>query len=118
MMDTESGRANPPLHESGTEPKKWVKTITERGASKAELIADATLSTTADPATASFVEVAGGLYSRHQIYDRTNHVRRGGHPDGANIIFLDAHQEWRNFTDMQHRYSPGGGTSGAPYHWW
>lgn len=118
MMDTESGRANPPLHESGTEPKKWVKTITERGASKAELIADATLSTTADPATASFVEVAGGLYSRHQIYDRTNHVRRGGHPDGANVIFLDAHQEWRNFTDMQHRYSPGGGTSGAPYHWW
>jgi prepilin-type N-terminal cleavage/methylation domain-containing protein len=119
MMDTAEGRpGNHPLYEPGTEAKKWVKTLNEKGAGKAELITDATLSTTADPETANFVEVAGGLFTRHQIYDRTNHLRRGDRPDGSNVIFLDAHQEWRNFTEMQHRYCPGGGTTGAPYHWW
>jgi prepilin-type N-terminal cleavage/methylation domain-containing protein len=82
------------------------------------LIVDATLSTTADRDTGNFVEVVGGLFSRHQIYDRTNHLRRGNRPEGANIVFLDAHQEWRNFTEMQHRYCPGGGNSTPPYHWW
>ncbi|HNY80048.1 MAG: type II secretion system protein [Sedimentisphaerales bacterium] len=119
MMDTEAGRAGDhPLYEQGTEPKKWVKTLNEKGAAKAELITDATLSTTADREAGNFVEVAGGLFTRHQIYDRTNHLRRGSRPEGANIVFLDAHQEWRNFSEMQHRYSPGGGATGAPYHWW
>jgi len=118
MMNTAAGRAGgPPLYEPGTPSKKWVKTINERGAGQAELITDATLSTSADPETANFTEVAGGLFSRHQIYDRTNHLR-GDRPDGANIVFLDAHQEWRNFSEMQHRYCPGGGTSTPPYHWW
>ncbi|MDI6451662.1 DUF1559 domain-containing protein [Anaerobaca lacustris] len=119
MMDTQAGRAGgPPLYEPGTPAKKWVKTLNEKGAGQAELIVDATLSTTADRDTGNFVEVVGGLFSRHQIYDRTNHIRRGGRPEGANVVFLDAHQEWRNFTEMQHRYSPGGGRTTPPYHWW
>jgi len=118
MMDTEAGRGKPPLYEPGTERKKWVKTITEKGAGQAELITDATLSNQNDPDTGNFVDVVGGLYSQHQIYDRTNHLRRGDRPEGANIVFLDAHQEWRNFTEMQYRFSPGGTDNVAPYHWW
>ncbi|MDY0358064.1 MAG: type II secretion system protein [Sedimentisphaerales bacterium] len=110
MMDTQAGRADT-LYEEGTPKKKWVKTLNEKGAAQAELIVDATLSTTDDPETGNFVEVVGGLYSRHQIYDRTNHLRRGDRPEGGNIVFLDGHQEWRNFSEMQMRYS-------APYHWW
>lgn len=118
MMDTAAGRpGGDPRYEPGTQSKKWVKTLNEKGAGQAELISDAVLSTTDDPETGNFVEVAGGLFSRHQIYDRTNHLRRGDRPEGANIVFLDAHQEWRNFSEMQYRYSPGGG-SGPPYHWW
>ena len=40
-----------------------------------------------------------------------NHLKRGGKPAGANIIFLDGHNEWRRFNEMQVRVSP-------PYHWW
>lgn len=118
MMDTEAGRAGDPLYEQGTPKKKWVKTLGEKGAGQAELITDATLSQTNDPETGNFVEVVGGLFSRHQIYDRTNHVRRGSRPEGGNIVFLDGHQEWRNFSEMQHRYCPDGGTTTPPYHWW
>ncbi len=118
MMDTEVGRGKPPLYEAGTEPKKWAKTLNDKGAAKVELIADATLSMQNDPENGNFVEVVGGLFSQHQLYDRTNHLRRGSRPEGSNIVFLDAHQEWRNFSEMQYRFSPGGNDNTAPYHWW
>ena len=76
-----------------------------------ELIFDATLSTTSDPDTASFVEVPGGLWTRWQLYDRTNHITKGTKPDGANIAFADGHMDRRQFSDMIVRRS-------GPYHWW
>jgi len=35
----------------------------------------------------------------------------GDKPDGANILFVDGHLEWRHFSEMDIRVSP-------PYHWW
>jgi prepilin-type N-terminal cleavage/methylation domain-containing protein/prepilin-type processing-associated H-X9-DG protein len=108
MMDTQAGRNYEP---QGTPPKTWVKTLNEPQPATTELVLDATLSSGADPATASFVEVQGGSWGRWQLYDRTNHVSRGDRPDGANIQFLDGHLEYRKFGDMEVRASP-------PWHWW
>jgi prepilin-type N-terminal cleavage/methylation domain-containing protein/prepilin-type processing-associated H-X9-DG protein len=109
MMDTKQGRTVQPV---GTPQKRWVKNLNDKQPALAELMTDATLSTTGDPATASFVEVRGGLYGRWQLFDRTNHISRGKNPDGGNIMFLDGHLEWRRFSDMEDRYVV------PPHHWW
>jgi len=108
MMDTVQGRSVEP---EGTPKKEWVKTLTCKQPASADLLTDATLSTGPNVETASFTEVPGGLWSRWQIYDRTNHMGRGGKPVGANVLFVDGHLEWRRFDDMVVRFS-------APYHWW
>ena len=108
MIDTVNGRS---YHPEGTPKKEWVKTLTHKQATSTELVTDATLSSTSDSKTATFTDVHGGSWSRWQIPDRTNHLRYGGRPAGANIVFLDGHNEWRRFSEMDVRVSP-------PYHWW
>ncbi len=109
MMDTKEGRIPDPR---GTPKKRWVKQVTEKQPSETELVMDATLSTTNNVQTARFDAVAGGLAARCGLYDRTNHLKNNK-PEGGNILFLDAHTQWRKFSDMQMRYS-----SGSTYHWW
>jgi len=108
MMDTIQGRSVQP---EGTPKKEWVKTLTCKQPAATDLITDATLSTGPDVETASFTEVQGGLWSRWQIYDRTNHLTHGSKPVGTNVLFVDGHLEWRQFRDMVVRFS-------VPYHWW
>jgi prepilin-type N-terminal cleavage/methylation domain-containing protein len=108
MMDTAGGR---PYQPQGTPKKYWVKTLDCKQPASTELVTDATISTGPDPKTASFVEVRGGSWDRWQIFDRTNHLMRGDKPDGANIIFVEGHLEWRRFSEMKARVWP-------PYHWW
>ena len=108
MMDTENGRSYQP---EGIPEKKWVTTLNCKKPMETELVLDATLSTSGNPETASFIEVQGGTWSRWQIFDRTNHLRQGDRPAGANIIFIDGHLDWRQFDEMEVRVSP-------PYHWW
>ena len=108
MMDTVNGRTYEP---EGTPKKEWVRTLTHKQAASTELVTDATLSSTSDPETATFTDVHGGSWSMWQIPDRTNHLRRGSKPAGGNIIFLDGHNEWRQFSEMQVRASL------PPYHW-
>lgn len=91
---------------------KWPKTVNVRNPGGTELVLDATLSTGIDPETASFTEIHGGLYDRYQIYDRTNHVGRGDRPEGANILYVDGHQDSRNFSHMIVRRTD------VPVHWW
>jgi prepilin-type N-terminal cleavage/methylation domain-containing protein/prepilin-type processing-associated H-X9-DG protein len=107
MMDTQNGRN---YHPEGVPEKDWVTTLNCKQPASTELVLDATLSTGSDPETASFTEVRGGTYGRWQIFDRTNHLRHGK-PDGANILYIDGHLDWRPFTEMVVRVSP-------PYHWW
>jgi prepilin-type N-terminal cleavage/methylation domain-containing protein/prepilin-type processing-associated H-X9-DG protein len=109
MMDTVQGRPEQP---EGEPTKKWVKTLTCKQPASTDLITDATLSTGPNEETTSFTEVAGGLWSRWQIYDRTNHIGRGGKPVGTNVLYVDGHLEWRLFRDMVVRYTV------PPYHWW
>ena len=109
LMDTERGRGNPPAGVPAS--WKWPRTLNVKNAASTELVLDATLSTGSDPNTASFVQVVGGLWGRHQLYDRTNHIRSGDRPDGANIIFVDGHLEPRHFNQMIVR-------RGGPTHWW
>jgi prepilin-type N-terminal cleavage/methylation domain-containing protein/prepilin-type processing-associated H-X9-DG protein len=90
---------------------KWPRTLGVRNPGGTELVLDATLSTGIDPNTASFTEVRGGLYGRHQIFDSTNHVGHGGKPEGANILYVDGHQDSRNFGQMIVRRTV------LPVHW-
>jgi prepilin-type processing-associated H-X9-DG protein len=107
MIDTRNGRN---YHPEGTPEKDWVTTLNCKQPASTELVVDATLSTSADPETASFTEVRGGTYSRWQIFDRTNHIRHDK-PEGGNILYVDGHLDWRPFTEMAVRVSP-------PFHWW
>jgi len=117
MMDTQAKRDRQPIYEPGTPHKRWVRTLNDKGAGDAELVSDATLSMRNDPVDGEFAEItAGGLWSTYQIYDRTNHLRKG-RPEGANIVYLDGHQEWRNFSEMEMRYTPAF-SGNAPFHWW
>ena len=108
MMDTVAGRSDQP---EGTPQKRWVKDLNCKQPSSTELVTDATLSTGPDATTASFDEVRGGSWDRYEMFDRTNHLSRGDRPEGANILFVDGHLEWRHFSEMVVRRSP-------PYHWW
>lgn len=120
IIDSQTGFPNPPL---GTPKRKWIRTAGEKQPSTLEFIADATLSTTGDANTASFDSVSvGGIHGRcPSIFDRTNHLK-GNKPEGGNIMFLDGHTQWRNFSEMQVRWCPSCTstvTSGAgTYFWW
>ena len=50
----------------------------------------------------------GGDYAAVQgiLKDRSNHLK-GTKPLGGNISFEDGHTGWRDFKDMQHRFSTG-----------
>ena len=50
-----------------------------------------------------------GDYTRIQgdLVDRSNHVRNGS-PQGGNVLFLDGHVVWRNFSEMQVRFNTTG----------
>ncbi|MHC4807384.1 MAG: H-X9-DG-CTERM domain-containing protein [Planctomycetota bacterium] len=39
-----------------------------------------------------------------QVYDRTNHLKRGTRPTGGNVLFVDGHVQWRPFSEMEHRW--------------
>lgn len=111
LMDTKSGRGWTPVgRPSGW---KWPKSLLVKNPASTEIVLDATLSTTTDPETASFVEVQGGLYSSWQLFDRTNHVTNGDRPDGANVMFIDGHLERRTFSEMIVQRS-----NYTPVHWW
>jgi len=111
LMDTQVGRPATDRPRGVPDSWKWPRSLTVKNPSSYELILDATLSTTEDPDTASFVEVAGGLYSRWQKYDRTNHVNNGDQPEGANIMYVDGHLDSRPFSRMIVRRT-------GPVHWW
>lgn len=110
IMDAKNPRASTDRPRGMPQDWKWPRTLTVKNPAGTELVLDATLSTTENPDTASFTEVAGGLFSRWQIYDRTNHISRGGKPDGANILYVDGHMDKRPFSDMIVRRT-------GPVHW-
>jgi len=113
LMDTINGRPATDRPLGVPDDWKWPKAVTTKNPSGTELILDATLSTSTDPDKASFVEIkSGGLWSRWQKADRTNHVTNGDRPDGANIMFVDGHLDKRPFSQMIVRRSTD------PVHWW
>jgi len=63
------------------------------------------------------MRLGSGLYEGPYTFASRFEEGKGSNPEGGNIVFLDGHQEWRNFTEMEMRYTPGGG-GGAPFHWW
>ncbi len=75
--------------------------VTYLSETQRELAVDAVLGTEGNNFT-----VSGGAPTPH----RPNHMD-GNYPAGGNIVFLDAHVEWRPFSEMVNRQS------GPPF-WW
>jgi len=107
---------DPPMNPSGPE-KEWVRSViaTKQAPALVELIADVTASNGPDRTTADFSTATGGCWSRWQVYDRSNHLKKGNRPVGGNILFVDGHVQWRRFEDMEHRWFR---TVSAPSFWW
>ncbi len=90
--------------------KRWVDRIDIAQPANAELVTDPVLSDNADT---TFIKVmAGGMPGYGQSPDSTSHITSEKKPAGGNIGFADNHVEWRNFSDMCHRYG------GNPHFWW
>jgi prepilin-type N-terminal cleavage/methylation domain-containing protein/prepilin-type processing-associated H-X9-DG protein len=109
-------RDEPPLS-AMPPPKEWVRSVVATKAAPAlvELIADVTASDGPDRNQADFSRATGGCWDRWRVYDRSNHLRKGTKPVGANILFVDGHVQWRKFGDMERRWFPN---PGNPSFWW
>ena len=109
-------RVSPPLSPVPP-PKEWVTSVVATKAAPAlvELIADVTASDGPDRDRADFSKATGGCWGRWQVYDRSNHLRKGTRPVGGNILFVDGHVQWRKFDDMERRWFPN---PGNPSFWW
>ena len=112
MMDTRAGRGDNSRPLGMPDDWKWPRTLGVKNPGGTELALDATISTGIDPNTASFTEItSGGLWARYKMFDSSNHVGHGGRPEGANILYIDGHQDSRTFFQMIVR------RTAAPVHW-
>jgi prepilin-type N-terminal cleavage/methylation domain-containing protein/prepilin-type processing-associated H-X9-DG protein len=113
ILDCVTGRGQPPL--SSDKSKQWVRNLTDtkrRSPATVELITDVTCSAGEDRKTADFTRATGGVMTRWQMYDDSNHVK-GTKAAGTNVLFVDGHVTWRPFGEMEHRWAGGNST-----HWW
>jgi len=96
---------HPPMSPNG-QAKEWVRTLisTKQPPAMVELIADVTASNGPDRLEADFSRATGGCWSRWQVFDRSNHLKKSSRPTGGNILFVDGHVQWRRFEEMQHRW--------------
>ena len=106
-----------PMSPDGQE-KEWVRSLiaTKRPPAMVDLIADCTASNGPDREQADFSAATGGCWSRWQVYDRSNHLKKGTKATGGNILFVDGHVQWRRFEEMQHRWFPN--LFANPCMWW
>jgi prepilin-type N-terminal cleavage/methylation domain-containing protein len=86
-------------YERDSVQKIWCSKLSERMPAMRELVMDSII---ASPRSGlkygyTFTEVQGGLWTAHQVYDKTSHADASGIPVGQNIGFLDGHSEWRKF---------------------
>ncbi len=110
LMETRSGRgiifaAGEPGTEVPYPHREFIKTTTQIGGhSRMEFVFD------------TVIEYQNGGWIVPNRYAEwaqgTNHMDRRD-PDGANIGFLDGHQEWRHFENMNQRYTKQG-----VFFWW
>jgi len=117
FIDCVTKRANQPMSPDG-QKKEWVRSVagSKRAPAMVDLISDVTASNGPDRFQSDFTKASGGCWTRWQVYDRTNHLRKGSRPAGGNILFLDGHVQWRKFDEMQHRWFYN--VFGNPCMWW
>lgn len=80
-------------------PKHYVQSVLEPNPSDTELATDATLS---NSGPFIFSPVPG-------VVAQTGHLDDGTRPAGGNVLFLDGHVTWRQFSEMQIRAISTGG---------
>lgn len=109
------------------EDAKWIRKLSNvRSAGSKIMVMDAVIS---GGNNWQFTEIANGgidTLSDGMLMDDTNHISRqtigtppnkGPRPDGANIGYADSHVDWRDFDDMQHRYTSPGSPADV-WFWW
>jgi len=86
-------------YRTDTDKKIWLKTNREKMPSLREVVVDSVMGVRQAGKNygRNFAEVPGGIYSAHQVYDDSSHLRGRMEPIGGNCGFLDGHVEWRRF---------------------
>lgn len=101
VLQTATGiadRAEITRYERDSTKKIWIRNTNETQASERELVVDTILGTRRNNVKYghNFAEVQGGIWSQHQVYDTSSHLK-GSEPSGGNVGFLDSHTQWRTF---------------------
>jgi len=124
ILDTPRGRNQDIVRYQGDpiEPK-WLRNTQESQPGSREMIADSILASRQVNGSVygyNFAEVAGGIYTSHQVYDTTSHLKNDYEPHGGNIVYLDQHGKWKSFEpDMDGGRAVGRvGGGGVPYFFW
>lgn len=91
----------------GSGNKSFLKKLIVPNPSRTELVTDATIQ---DSTTEAFTNILDGD-------NKSNHMGKGGKPAGGQILFVDEHVEWRNFSKMERRYESSLYRT-DPYGWW
>jgi prepilin-type N-terminal cleavage/methylation domain-containing protein/prepilin-type processing-associated H-X9-DG protein len=88
----------------GHPPKEYQDRLNVKQASDKELVLDAQLSQPSG-GVEDFYTVVGGF---KVLPDHSNHIKgKGSKPYGGNILYLDGHGEWRDFSFMLQRANAG-----------
>ena len=90
----------------GAPKKKWVLKNTCEQPSESELIADEMISATGSRSgkNGNFSHVVAGGFGAAGYYHTSNHLDREGDPLGSNILFVDGHVAWRDFSQIKARW--------------
>jgi len=99
--------------------KPFCTQITARNASATELCTDAipSVGASSDGKTDEFVNVPSTTLTRPGEYHRAGHMY-GRKPSGGSILFLDGHNDWRNFADMVIRHDTKDSRPGGTIRFW
>ena len=89
--------------------KQWVKKVACHRPAELEMVVDAIYSNGENSETCLWeVEMGGaGLYGKYLIKDRTNHMKKDK-PEGGHAVYVDGHALWRDFDELEYRYTQPG----------
>jgi hypothetical protein len=82
-------------YQKDSEKKVWLKTTTEQHLASKEAVVDSIMGvpTAGTKDGFNFRQVPGDIWTQHQVYDQTSHLKNDYEPLGSNISFMDAHVE-------------------------
>lgn len=122
--NTDPARMPLPLSAAGVPSKRWAESTYDKKPADQELLMDLVMADTVGYNASNgypngnFAKITVG----GQVWFHTSsHLgRKPDAPAGGNILFVDGHVQWRNYSQMQLRINTGSPNFGGtrPFFWW